>query len=445
MSKITDSNSSDQFYNTTVTLRDANNENFGTEQNRIYVDTKLTKDSGHVDTSGRIRTALPIELMSYYFSNTSHSLKMNTAVNAGTGTVALTLNKGSVTITNTLGAADKINFSTKKYARHTPGQTHRTTIAGRIGLPKANVEKRWGMFTEFNGFFFKQTASGLSVVIRDGGAGDPVVETEIAQANWNRDKLDGTGASLFNLNPDHSGIWVVEWDWHGSGVIKFGIVYEHEVLYCHEFEFDFVQTDTSIRSPSLPINIEIKNTGIAASNTSILISAVSLYKDGEREIKSEYSFSASRNVNSATVGNGAERPLIALRPKSNFNGILARIGIVPSEVSITSLSHPIYVRVVLNPTTITGASWTSANSQSNAEFDVSATSITGGITIWEGYVAAGTSLLGGDVPGVRDGLLGLWELNFNYPGTIPDSLVVLGRSLVNNTSSFAAIRWLEFQ
>lgn len=438
-----DSNKTDNFDRAEFVLSDGSDPNNKATVDKFgSISVRQSKESSQVDTSGRLRTVLPIELLSYYFANTEHSLRMNTTQAGGsTGTVILTLNKGSVTLSNSTGNGHKLNFSTKKYMRYTPGQTHKSTIAGRFGLPKTNVEKRWGIFTEFNGFFFKQTSSGLSVAIRDGGAGDPVVETTIPQANWNIDKLDGTGPSGFTLNTNFHGIYIIEFDWHGAGTVKYGIKYDREIIYCHKQEYDFVQTDTSIRSPQLPVNIEILNTGTVTGNTDVLLAALSVYKDGESEIKPTYSFSASNTNVGRTVNNSALLPIISIRPKTSFKGILARIGLVPNTITVSTDTNTLYVQIILNAT-LTGASFASVNSESNTERDVSASSFTGGTIIWEGYASPNTPLVG-NIAGANG--LDSWELNVNYAGTVQDTLTIACRSLGNNNTTHASIRWLEFQ
>jgi hypothetical protein len=408
-----------------------------TSEGRLLADVKLTKNNGQVDTAGRIRTVLPVEIFSYYFSHTAHPLRFNTTnFNSATGSVALDNANGTADLTNSLSANHKVNFSTRKYIRYTPGQTHKITIAARIGSPATGVEKRWGIFTEFNGFFFRQTSSGLSVVIRRGGAGDPITETTITQANFNRDKLDGSGASGLNLNTDNHGIYIIEWDWHGAGVIKFGIVYRHEVVYCHEFEYDFTQQSPSIRSPSLPINIEILNTLTQTVAPSISIAACSAYRDGFGSLLPTYSFAASRGASSVTVGSGALIPLISIRPKLSFNGLLARIALVPKLVQVQTTSNDLYVQVLYN-TTLTGATFNSVDVNSNAEFDIAATAYTGGTVIWEGYL----SISRGEI--IAD--LEKWELNVSYLNNQAETLTVVARSLGNNNATRASIKWEEYQ
>lgn len=418
-------------------LRDVLGNPIGSTNNRLNVDVKISKDNGQVDTTSRIRTVLPVELFSYYFSNTAHPLRFNTTnFNGGTGTTSLILTKAAVDVTNSLGSNHKINFTTKKYVRYSPGQTHRMTIAARIGSPAAGVEKRWGMFTEFNGFYFRQTSTGLAVVVRRGGAGDPVTETVITQANFNRDKVDGTGTSGLNLNTDTHGIYFIEWDWHGAGVIKFGIIYRHEPLYLHEFEFDFAQADTSTRSPGLPINVEVKNTSTQTVAPFIRYSACSIYRDGFGSLQPEYSFVASRGVNSRTVSNAALSPLISIRPKLLFNGVLARISLVPKNLQVQTSDNDLYIQVTLN-STLTGATFASVDNNSNAEFDIAATALTGGFIIWEGYLSPNQGSIFAD--------LEKWELNVSYDLLTADILTVSARSLGNNNATRASIKWDEFQ
>jgi hypothetical protein len=67
-------------------------------------------------------------------------------------------------------------------------------------VPDGNVTKRAGMFTNFNGVFFEMT-NDLAVVIRRRLTDGTLVERRIPRTSFTEDKLDGTGATGYDLRP----------------------------------------------------------------------------------------------------------------------------------------------------------------------------------------------------------------------------------------------------
>jgi len=64
---------------------------------------------------------------------------------------------------------------------------------------KTNLRQRVGYYGAANGIFLELENAVLSFVKRSSITGS-VVETKVAQANWNVDKLDGTGPSGITLD-----------------------------------------------------------------------------------------------------------------------------------------------------------------------------------------------------------------------------------------------------
>jgi hypothetical protein len=67
-------------------------------------------------------------------------------------------------------------------------------------VPDGNVTKRAGMFTNFNGVFFEMT-NDLAVVIRRRLTDGTLVERRVPRTSFTEDKLDGTGATGYDLRP----------------------------------------------------------------------------------------------------------------------------------------------------------------------------------------------------------------------------------------------------
>jgi hypothetical protein len=192
-----------------------------------------------------------------------------------------------------------------------------------------------------------------------------------------------------------------------------------------------------MRSPSRPGRVELTNLGTTANATNMDIVCVLALRESTSELLAPFAASASRGVTSISVS--TIKPLISLRPKATFNGITNRIPIFPQETTIITINQPILVQVYINAT-LTGASFTSAGTNSAAEYDVSATAVTGGTLVLETYVDnTGSSNL--DLTELSDNVI----LGLDIAGSVQDNIVITATSLAGGTSTWAQIGWQEFQ
>jgi hypothetical protein len=83
-------------------------------------------------------------------------------------------------------------------------------------------------------YFFMQDGTTLKIVRRTYTSGSPV-DTEISQSSWNGDKLDGTGASGFTLDPSKSNILFIDIEWLGVGSVRVGFVINGQLITAHTF------------------------------------------------------------------------------------------------------------------------------------------------------------------------------------------------------------------
>jgi hypothetical protein len=312
------------------------------------------------------------------------------------------------------------------------------------GAAKTNVTKRWGLYSDTNGFFIQQTGTGLSVVYRTNITGS-VVNTIIDRASWNLDKLDGTGPSGFNLDVTKGAVFLLEYTWHGAGRVRFGVKAAKANIYFHEFDFDNSQTYTYSRNPYQPIKAEIINTASTASATELHVHTISAYVHNHKQEAANIIFSASRGVTYKTMAGGVYRPLLSIRPALLFNSRINRVTVEPLSCQVFTTNNPLNVQLILNPTTITGASWVLVNSASAVKFDIAATAYTGGTIVQEFYVPANTDLITGAAPGTETSQIGSFPLGLSIDGTTQDVLMVVARSLAGNTDTVANINWKEYQ
>jgi hypothetical protein len=83
------------------------------------------------------------------------------------------------------------------------------------------------------------------------------VDTRFAQTNWNIDRCDGTGASLYNINLARIQMLYMDYSWYGAGSVRFGFKNNRgEVIYCHRIINNNLNTEAYFRSGNLPARYE---------------------------------------------------------------------------------------------------------------------------------------------------------------------------------------------
>jgi hypothetical protein len=121
-------------------------------------------------------------------------------------------------------------------------------------------------------------------------------------------------------------------------------------------------------------------------------------------------------------------------------GLLNRGGLLPTDIDVYSAGGAAFIEVVLNPASITGASWSDIGGTSLSQKDVSATALSGGEVVASYYATKDTI--------TRVDLTGLYPLGLNTKGLVSDILSVMVTPLVGGgaiTAANATIRFSEAQ
>jgi hypothetical protein len=83
------------------------------------------------------------------------------------------------------------------------------------------------------------------------------IDTRFEQTNFNIDKMDGTGASGYNLDLTRMQMLYMDYTWYGAGAIRFGFKNNRgEIIYCHRIPNNNLNTEAYMRSGNLPARYE---------------------------------------------------------------------------------------------------------------------------------------------------------------------------------------------
>jgi hypothetical protein len=83
-------------------------------------------------------------------------------------------------------------------------------------------------------------------------------DVKVAQTAWNLDRMDGTGPSGYNIDLSKIQMFYMDYSWYGAGAIRFGFKDQSgQVIYCHRFIHNNIQTEAYLRSGNLPARYEV--------------------------------------------------------------------------------------------------------------------------------------------------------------------------------------------
>jgi hypothetical protein len=244
-----------------------------------------------------------------------------------------------------------------------------------------NLTQRVGYYNDQNGVFFQRVDGVYSFVLRSYVTGSVSNVRTVNQADWNGDKLDGTGDSGYTLDPSKAQILWMDFEWLGVGSVRCGFIINGQYIVCHTFNNANEITNVYMTTAILPVRYEIVTTtsAVAASMKAICCSVIS---EGGFE-QTSIDHVARRTTVLGTIGS-TFLPVVSIRLASTRLGAV----VLPNRVQVLPTTNQNYeVALIKNPT-LTAASWTAVPTDSNVEFDVAATATTGGSIVQTDYVTA---------------------------------------------------------
>lgn len=295
-----------------------------------------------------------------------------------TGTASTSLTVGNAT-------AGVRTLSTKRLFNYQSGKGQEIFLTFVLGASASGIERRVGYFDDDNGVFLEQTSSALQFVVRTSTSGS-AVDSATTQANWNYDKLDGTGRSGLTLDASKAQILVIDFEWLGVGSVRFGFVINGAIRWAHFAHHSNSVTDVYMSNPNLPLRYEIENTGAGSSASLKAICCTVMSQGGQEETGITRYF--SRGSSTISRSSGSYTPLLSLRLGSTKYPV--NIKVISVSVLLQDASDAEW-RLWLNPTIggTDGASW---STQTNSALEVDITrgatnTLSGGIVLDGGYIS----------------------------------------------------------
>lgn len=344
----------------------------------------------NTDAFGRLRVSQPYTLFDSQQRYAADNQFDTSTVN-GASTTFLT-NESTVQMSVAATTNSQAVRQTFRSMSYQPGKGLLVLATFAMNTPTANIRQRVGYFNTQNGVFFEANGTTLSMVMRSDSLPTPGTPSDVRtvnQANWNGDKLDGTGASGLTLDPSKTQIFWCDFEWLGVGSVRTGFVINGQYIVCHTFtnanEIGSVYMTTAI----LPVRYEITNLSNAVTASMKQICSTVISEGGYEQYSPSHLARRTTKLSNIQL---TFKPVVSIRLASTALGAV----VLPGRMQLLPITSQNYEVALFFNGTLTGASWSAVPTDANVEMDTSATAITGGTLVQTDYVSSSGS--GGTQP-----------------------------------------------
>lgn len=287
-----------------------------------------------------------------------------------------------------------------------------------------------GLFDDTDGFaigYHQNNSSTFSILHRNNGS-----DTVILQDDFNIDKLDGTGQSGILLDPTKINIFRIAYGWLGTACVTFEISRQDGIWFpFHRLKLPNTLTLPSVTNPTLPMRAQVQ--GVGSPGVTLKTASWCAGVVGNRTANYIRNFSATTGV-TKSIGT-TEVPILSIRSTSpNFQGKPNRVEVHLVFASLSTDARAVRFRLRKNPT-LTGASYSSVDTNSSVEFDINATTTSGGSAVFASIV--GISNVGGNLNLFFD------KNSYDIMLLSGDVLTVTAQTLSANSNVDVTLSWEE--
>lgn len=325
------------------------------------------KDGANLDAFSRLRTANPAylfdaqltyDLQPYVFeqvtSGTGAAIAHDATNRCATMTFASTPTGGSAFM------------QSYEWVPYQPGRSHLAFVTFNFNGGVANVLKFAGLGDGTNGVQLEMSGTTLRASIYSGTTNG---NQNVTQANFNLDKLDGTGPSGATFDATKTQILVIDYQALYVGRVRMGLDIGGVIYYFHEFVHSNVIAYPYIQIASLPVRVGMTCTGTVSTTMWFVCSSVMSEGGGLDQIG--YGFAQD---GSGTAGNGTAAHILSIRPKATFNSIVNRSKFILEAVEVfVSGNASVRFDVVIGQAISGTTAFNSVNAASMYEFNTAGT------------------------------------------------------------------------
>lgn len=421
----------------------------GTVTANLPVNTNVNVNGfndGLVDAFGRLRVSNPVTLFDTQARYYDH--KQYSSSTSGTATVAYQAASSSFTLSIGSTSGDSILRETVRVFPYQPGKSLLVYQSFCMAAPKANLRQRVGYFDADNGIFFEANGTTLNMVIRSSSSG-VVVEDRISQANWNLNSLSnsiGTNPSGITLDVSKVQIWYCDIEWLGVGSVRVGFIIDGQYVPCHVFNHANTastpsadNTTTYMTTATLPLRLEITNTGTTASPSMLRQVCSSVISEGGFQLSGSGNPRAASHLigSPVTLPNDVSfKPVLAIRLKPTMLDAV----VIPGQYSIVPVQQSIFQYRIYKYAITSGGTWVDSATDSAVQYNLGPTALVSGDIVEQSFINSTNQ--SSSAPTQE-------SFNFTYQlerepftGT-PYEYVIMMATTGNSQTVYASIEWQE--
>lgn len=349
-------------------------------------------DSGNLGPFGWLRTAPPQYVFDSQLTYDLQPLLFEQVTSgAGASIAHSATNRNAVLTFSGTTTGGKCYMQQYEHNRYQPGRGQAAFITGNFIEHKANVLKwlKYGVGENGNGVALESNGSaGFRVALySDTAEGDQFV----AQADWNVDKLNGTGTSGLTLQVTKGVIFFLDLQSLYYGRVRACVDIAGEAVCIHEFLNANLLAKPYIQTANLPISAGMTCTGTVS--TTMEFTCCSVLSEGGQEDIGGFYFSQDVSV---TAASGARTHALSLQPKTTFNSITNRTKFVFEGLEILGGNQPVLWELCIGDviTGTTGFNDVNATYSATQYNTLGTTSGAPAIVIDSGYVSSSAASKG---------------------------------------------------
>lgn len=297
-------------------------------------------------------------------------------------TLTTTSGSGYVTSSNSLaivgsGAAsnsEAILESTRIF-KYSAGQGGNIMFTALFDPPVEGNIRVIGIGSDTNGFGFGYNGLKFGIVRRSNA-----VQNWTYQADWNIDKMDGTGPSGQYLNHAKGNVYRISFQWLGFGAICFFIeeASSGRFFLVHREAYANKNTVPSVLDPSFKFRMRSTNT-TNTTDVSLKTACFCAMSEGVKSILGPtFCADNTKTISSTTMTN-----ILTIRNKSVYKGVSNFIPIYPKMFSASTEGTKSVVFYILKSPSIAGTqSWVDIKTDgSPVEYDFTGGAVSGGVVV----------------------------------------------------------------
>lgn len=364
------------------------------------------KDSANLDAFSRLRVSNPLTLFNAQFTYNLHPLLFQ-QITSGVGSTITydTTNRYAAMAFSSTPTGGQCYMQSYEYLPYQPGKSQLTFLTFNFEGGVADVKKFAGYSDGVNGVEFQLDGTTLQFVVY---SGTTTGNQTVTQANWNLDKLNGSGPSGKTLDVTKVQILVIDLQALYAGRVRVGFDIGGVIIYAHEFLHANAVNPPYLQTATLPVRCGMTCTGTVSTTMYFLCSTV--ISEGGLDDVNQFGYSFSQDSGAVSVAI-TRTHVLSLRPKLTFNGIANRSRVAFIDVEVfNNGNQPVYWELCLGQAITGTTTYNDVNTTySSTEYNVvGAASGSPAIVIDAGYVAAS-----GGAKGVTN-----TAVNSRYPITL---------------------------